>query len=1232
MNFKTLKEISKQFAIETGTAENIVSLSWKPVPHADGYRVFSSEHNKNYFVGVLNTNANSAKIKNCKNGEIIDFKVKAFRIADGPDNFFVESKIVSVCPMQTPKKLTAALDQNSAVTLCWMDKSNCDGYKIYADTTGEDKYQFIQYTGKSMCRLDNLNLSGNVRFRVRSFKIINHIEKISNFSNIAEIEVPKINNTVNKAVKTVERINTLNVFKDRRYTVKNGMLNNDNHRCVIMLGGDVTTSYSVQRDAIIKGHGFDFTMSSLKSTLTSSDFSIAALDTDVNDNNLYTYENPYVLNSPSYFLDTLCSGGLDALALTGRMARKVPEAFMHYPISAITSGTGGLAEDSFRTVQINNIKVAFISTVIDNDIVPFIQAAKNQNADYIIVYCNWRERHTPVVKDSWRKYAAKLASNGVDFIVGCGTNTLCEYDIINTSDGRNVPVAYSLGCLISGESLTKFEDAGALICLRLKRDALTGKVSNDYTGYIPYAYNFGDTLRQAVILTDDNRSYFGKRDFLRIKSEIKSILGEKISYARQEKLQKNISFSLNGSAVISDLFDGYKNVNTDRSHLFISQLTLSENRIDVNEKYYRDSVIPHYRNLVKGYREYLESNTLDYLILDFYYTATVPHFELDGVLYSGGSAFRTSLFYEENKNRLKSVDITSENIWKPLMDKYIDTITSVYNKKQIILVRVTDPKLYYANGLFTRSKDGNLDKQLLRDMEDYFIRKVNPYVIALSDSYPGIVNKNGSCYAVNKDRRFIKNVSDVAVKISEGNLSASRFALKYDTKLWLSCVADYFYAIKKCSCDKFFFNESPADYIISRLSPDFISANFSDILSLKDSDVMSFDDIQNRYDFGGNKILKNVCNAIISLKKGKFENRDTEEIIRLDLWAKKELSQVLSEYFDKKGIVENCTLGLSNLKFYLTCACMLHNNNHQQAVALLVQEYYKKNKPVVIDAIGGVNLPAIISECNNAIKGVIVSDCSVLTAFENPVIADYSYIDSKTIFYKELARKHLCRLEERHGDWIIVDFNEIIRPLYKKESNVFAHVPGCDNSRIFKNFFADYKKVLPYKRGVVTKDSIRKTIAKFVEYLKAKYDNRIILSSFELNVNYLDLADVIHPFNDEFIDEKNKLIKFAEAEFIKQSDCYVINYSDKFISQQSGVHNRAFTAGYESAFYVQSANAVNQIVGGNNKKVYDNLDILSYIERAQRILDANPDMPYELQKQLFGGMTQLVVEHSYRAE
>ncbi len=1229
MNYKQLCEGQPKFPVETGTAENTVSLTWDNVPYADGYRVFASPHGKNRFVGQLNTNKTRAVFRNCQNGVVIDYKIKAFRIADGPDNYFAESQIVSLCPMKTPRNLVASKGGENTVILCWMDDSDSDGYKVYIDRECNDKYTFLQYSGTTDCKIDVSGISGKVRFKVRSFKIINHIEKISNGSEHVELQLSSVKQTEQSpADRKLERFEK-NINRDyvRRYTLKGGELQNDNHKCLIMLGGDISTCAATQHDALVRGFGFDYTLSSLGEVFGSSDFSVAALDTDVNDEKAYTYENENVNNSPSTLIETLCAGGIDSVALSGKLARKTPKALLDYPISAFSSGAGEINGERFRIVDIKNIKVGFLSTTIDIDISSAIGTIKSQGAEFVVVYCNWKEKHTPVVKESWRRYATKLAEYGADFIVGCGLGTLCEYDIVTTKDGRSVSVAYSIGSVIPGKAVTKFENIGALLCLRLARDGKTGKVRNDFTGYIPYAMTRGTSMRHAVVLTESNRSIFGNSDYAKYLSQVKSTLGDKITYARYQRPDKDVSFALNGSALISELLKNNEEALTDRSHLFISQLTLCGEKIEVEEGQYRDGVTPLYWNLTKNFNEYLAENKKDCLVLDFYYTATVLHYELDGVLYSGGKAFRHSRFFAENKNKLKLVDITENEMWKPLLDRYIDAVRSVYDKKKIILVKVTDPKLYYRNGRFIKTEDTALDGKLLFDMESYFIRKVNPVVVDVSGYYPGYINKAGTSYAVCRDKRFAQNISDAVISIAKGDLYAQSYSLQRDSKLWLSMVGDYFEAIKKSDCENFFFgNNVAADIIISNLSTDFISANFDDLQNMKKNAPGSLSELVSSYDFGENKTLQKVCGAIHSLTKNSLENENISEIIRLDLYAKKLLAKVLADYFDKNGIIPDCRLDLRNLDFYLKCAQLIIGGQNRTAVTMLVSEYYKKNRPVAVDMLGGTNLKEIIAECSVAASGTAVNDCSVLTAFSKPLEVDYSYVDSHTLLYKELAKKRFEKLSNP-SQWIIVDFNEIIRPIYIHNDTYFAYTARCESTRIFKAFLSEDKQVLPYESKKISTSYVKECVKKLADFLTEKYGNNIILSTITLNDNYLDNSDVICPFDDNKIEEKNKLIKLAEKEFAKLTKCYVINYSDKFIAQQAGIKNRAFTAAYEEEFYTHSAKALDSIVEGkSDKKTYDNVDILSYIERAHRILSANPDMSYDLQKQIFGDMTPLITK------
>lgn len=1220
MNFKQLREKNGKFKVETGTAENTVSLEWDKVAFADGYRVFSSPHGKNYFTGFRNTTDTKVVVKNCKNGVAVDYKVKAYRIADGPDNFFGESVVVSVCPMQTPKKLTASVDKNGNAVLCWHGTSDCDGYKIYSDMSGNGKYTFLCYSAKQTCVIRNISRKGKISFKVRAFRIVNHAEKISNSSNAADIILPEKKPTLlTPSARPVHQ--TAAAAERKRFEISRDRLVNNNNECLIMFGGDISACGDSQPET---GYSFDYLFSSVGELMRSSDFSIAALDTDLNDEKPYTCENPDVLNCPEAMAASICNSGIDAVALNTHLLRKTPDVLRSYPIPVVSQNGGEVKRDKYSIVNINNISVAFISTVIGSDISASVAAAKNSGAEYIAAYCSWKEKHIPYVKSTWRKYAARLASYGVDFIVGCGLNTLCEFDIITAPDGRKVPVAYSLGCLTPNASVTLYEQMGALLCLRLKRDASSGRVYRDFVGYIPFAVRQHTNLRRAVVLTGQNRIYFGG-EYDSERARIAEILGEKITPARNTQDEKTISFALHGSALISGLFAKNMNVVTDRSHLFISQLAMCGDFKTVDERYYRDGVAPLYWNLSKGFSDYLGNNPSDYLILDLYYAACSPVFVHDGELYSGGKAFVESSFYTENKESMVCADISKDKCWKKYLERYINEIKAAYDGRHIILVRVSEPGLYFVNGRFIKDSDSKLDMKLLRDMENYFIRCVNPVVIDLSKYYCGTVNKRGNCYAVNRDRRLSDNISDAAIMTAANKNVPYNYTRAYNSRLWLEAVAEYFDPIKKCGCNDFYFSSSNAvDYIIGRTGRDFICANFNDLCNLKDSGITSFSELSKHYDFGGNAVLKQVCRGIQYIKNGNFSDESVDTVVRLNLYAVNDLADVLSKYFDSNGIIPDCRLTCDNIAFYLKCARLCDGGANKAAAARLVSEYYGKNHSVSIDIWGGANLDFIIGYSKNTLPGKSFSDCTPLTAFEPAVDVDLSYCENGTPLFKELSRKFAYKTVKK-SDWVIVDFNEIIRPLYKHGSTMLTAVSGCEHTNLFKSFCKNDKKIIPYqKKGGITSASLKKAVGAFAGYLLDCYGDRIILSRFSLNSNYIDINGRIRPFNDDSMELKNKFIAAAEKEFIKQTNCYVLDYCDKFIGEQAGVRGQAFTAAYEEMFYTASASAVDEIVKGREDRLCDRIDLSDYISRAEKITAENPDMSYELKKQVIGEAAMLV--------
>lgn len=77
-----------------------------------------------------------------------------------------------------------------------------------------------------------------------------------------------------------------------------------------------------------------------------------------------------------------------------------------------------------------------------------IEQAK-QAADFVIVFPHWGTEDTFSPDNDQLTWAQAMADAGADLIIGGHTHTLQPVELLTASDGRDVPVYYSLGNFLS---------------------------------------------------------------------------------------------------------------------------------------------------------------------------------------------------------------------------------------------------------------------------------------------------------------------------------------------------------------------------------------------------------------------------------------------------------------------------------------------------------------------------------------------------------------------------------------------------------------------------------------------------------------------------------------------------------------------------------------------------------------------------------------------------------------
>lgn len=299
-------------------------------------------------------------------------------------------------------------------------------------------------------------------------------------------------------------------------------LSEESNTVTLCLMGDLMCLAGQQYTAEQPDGSHDYTDSFylLRDTFSTFDFVIGNLETTLSESNPYSTKEREVneqpnCNAPADYLSSLKWAGITHLvtannhSLDGGLVG-IEETIAHLDEYEIPhTGTYCEKEDGahYMMMEKNGIRIAVLSftelinqralvtktqlaKIIDSyskaNVKANIAKAREDGADFVIVYEHWGSENVHEVRDYQKSHAKEIAEAGADLIIGSHPHCLQEMEYISTSDGRDVPCFYSLGNVVS--SMTReinHDTVFVQVCLERRENPISETVKGTDTANFP---------------------------------------------------------------------------------------------------------------------------------------------------------------------------------------------------------------------------------------------------------------------------------------------------------------------------------------------------------------------------------------------------------------------------------------------------------------------------------------------------------------------------------------------------------------------------------------------------------------------------------------------------------------------------------------------------------------------------------------------------------------------------
>lgn len=310
----------------------------------------------------------------------------------------------------------------------------------------------------------------------------------------------------------------------------------------ISCGGDVM-AHSTQIEGAKSGDSYDFSNSfkDLKKVISESDLAMCNLETTFAGE---PYQGYPLFSAPDILAKNIKDGGFDAvlssnnhtmdkgidgvkrtvkvvkdagLDITGTVSDPNDKKYLVKDVNGVKVGIVAATYETpmsngkrtINTIECSDDAMALINSYSMNNfdedmskIGSLIDSAKSDGAQVIVCYMHWGEEYSRQADDNQKKTAKKLVNMGADVIFASHPHVMQEIEILESDDGREIPVFFSLGNLLSNQRRdtvdNKYTEQGIIGNVDITYDLKNNKISDTKVGYTPFWVNKYDEGGRAM--------------------------------------------------------------------------------------------------------------------------------------------------------------------------------------------------------------------------------------------------------------------------------------------------------------------------------------------------------------------------------------------------------------------------------------------------------------------------------------------------------------------------------------------------------------------------------------------------------------------------------------------------------------------------------------------------------------------------------------------------------------